>query len=207
MAIAALAACGCVTRTIEIESDPPGAAVWVNHRYVGRTPVEGLEFAHYGEYQITLRREGCRAASCTEKISPPWFERFPVDFISDVLSPVRYTDARRFEYALEPVRLRPNDEILADAQSARKRLRELPAGANSETGKTGKTEKTGKTGKTVKTGKTGEAKEAGEATGPGETEDATKATQANEPGDAEPPPDLPEESPGPPRPQRRRGDP
>ena len=126
---AGCAAAGCVSRTLEIDSDPPGAAVWVNHRYVGQTPVRDLEFTHYGQYQVTLRHRGRRAVDATESLAPPWYERFPVDLVTDVLLPAHITDARRLEYKLEPATPRAAEEVLADAVAARARLRELAPSA------------------------------------------------------------------------------
>ncbi|MDP7029638.1 MAG: PEGA domain-containing protein [Phycisphaerales bacterium] len=54
---ASLASTGCVRRTIRITSEPPGALVWLNHREVGRTPVE-VEFTHYGTYDLLLKKNG-----------------------------------------------------------------------------------------------------------------------------------------------------
>lgn len=124
-ALAASAATGCVTRTIAVHTDPPGAALWVNHRYVGRTPVDDLEFAHYGDYQITLRREGHVARSVVERIRPPWYERFGVDLFSESLLPARLSDTRRFDYKLERATLRSPEDVLAEAEEARAKLREL----------------------------------------------------------------------------------
>jgi len=47
----------CARRTIRIESEPPGALVWLNHREIGRTPVE-VDFTHGGTYDLMLRKEG-----------------------------------------------------------------------------------------------------------------------------------------------------
>jgi len=48
---------GCVRRTIRITTEPPGALVWLNHREIGRTPVEA-EFTHYGTYDLLIKKKG-----------------------------------------------------------------------------------------------------------------------------------------------------
>ena len=48
---------GCVRRTIRITTEPPGALVWLNHREIGRTPVE-TEFTHYGTYDLLIKKKG-----------------------------------------------------------------------------------------------------------------------------------------------------
>ena len=57
MAIPCVAQVGCVRRTIRISSEPPGALVWLNHREIGRTPVE-VEFTHYGTYDLLIKKDG-----------------------------------------------------------------------------------------------------------------------------------------------------
>jgi len=52
-----LAAGGCVHRTLEVESNPPGALVYLNGEEVGRTPMR-KEFLWYGTYDVQLRKEG-----------------------------------------------------------------------------------------------------------------------------------------------------
>ena len=139
----ALLASGCMSRTMAVRSDPAGAAVWVNHRFVGKTPVEDLEFTHYGTYEITLRKSGYRALTAEEVVGAPWYERFPADIVSDNLVPWRVEDRRVFSYKLEPVRLRPVDEVLADAREALARLapESAPAAAPSPAAApTGRTE-------------------------------------------------------------------
>ena len=50
-------ATGCVRRTIRITTEPPGALVWLNHREIGRTPVEA-DFTHYGTYDLMIKKDG-----------------------------------------------------------------------------------------------------------------------------------------------------
>jgi hypothetical protein len=57
IAIPCVAQFGCVRRTIRITSEPPGALVWLNHREVGRTPVE-VEFTQYGTYDLLIKKDG-----------------------------------------------------------------------------------------------------------------------------------------------------
>src|SRR5262245_38992736 len=55
--LSAVLLAGCVRRTMTIESDPPGALVYMNNQEVGRTPVT-REFIWYGFYDVQLRRDG-----------------------------------------------------------------------------------------------------------------------------------------------------
>ncbi|MBT5383091.1 MAG: PEGA domain-containing protein [Phycisphaerae bacterium] len=55
--IGGLSQVSCVRRTIRITTEPPGALVWLNHREIGRTPVE-TEFTHYGTYDLLIKKKG-----------------------------------------------------------------------------------------------------------------------------------------------------
>ncbi|MBM44148.1 MAG: hypothetical protein CMJ36_03925 [Phycisphaerae bacterium] len=83
LAILLLAPAGCVRRTLQITSEPPGALVWVNHREVGRTPLE-IDFTYYGTYDVQLSREGHEPVLTSADASPPAWDVIGLDFIFDV---------------------------------------------------------------------------------------------------------------------------
>jgi len=78
-----LAPAGCVRRTLQITSEPPGALVWVNHREVGRTPIE-IDFTYYGTYDVQLAREGHEPVLTSADASPPVWDIIGLDFVFDV---------------------------------------------------------------------------------------------------------------------------
>ncbi|MEE3001994.1 MAG: PEGA domain-containing protein [Planctomycetota bacterium] len=78
-----LAPAGCVRRTLQITSEPPGALVWVNHREVGRTPLE-IDFTYYGTYDVQLAREGHEPVLTSADASPPAWDTIGLDFVFDV---------------------------------------------------------------------------------------------------------------------------
>jgi hypothetical protein len=79
-----LAPAGCVRRTLQITSEPPGALVWVNHREVGRTPLE-IDFTYYGTYDVQLAREGHEPVLTSADASPPVWDIIGLDFVFDVV--------------------------------------------------------------------------------------------------------------------------
>ena len=79
--------CGCVERWLFIRSDPAGARVFVDGRDRGTTPVE-LPFDHYGTREILLRLKDHDSAVHIVKLDPPWYQWFPIDFVSEHLWPV-----------------------------------------------------------------------------------------------------------------------
>ena len=102
---------GCVKRTIVIESDPPGAQLWVNGHPAGLTPVS-YEFITHGRYKFELQKNGFRELVARERVMAPVYEWIPLDFIFDVLLPVRLNDVHSFRYALSP--LPPEERLKAD---------------------------------------------------------------------------------------------
>ena len=51
---------GCVRgHVLRVESDPPGAQVWLNGRDLGQTPAE-VELVHGGRYDLRVERDGFR---------------------------------------------------------------------------------------------------------------------------------------------------
>ncbi len=121
----ALALClsACVTRTIVVESDPPGAQVWINERLVGPTPVE-VEFITHGRHKFRLQKEGFRELTAREMVRAPIYQWIPLDLVFEYLLPFKLEDRHRFRYPLSP---QPPGERLAppeqrDPSQIRRRL-------------------------------------------------------------------------------------
>ena len=95
------AATGCRTeRVIRVTSDPPGARIRLDDTEVGTTPAR-IEFDHYGVRRITLYKEGYHTHSEQIELDPPWYSRFPLDLVSEILLPFGWKDKRRYHVALE----------------------------------------------------------------------------------------------------------
>jgi hypothetical protein len=125
LAIVALA--GCVERRFVIESDPPGALVLMNGQPIGATPVDG-HFLYYGKYQFTLIKDGYETLQVDECFQTPWYEFFPIDFVSENIYPGKIEDVRRPQvYRLSP-KLQPRtDALLGQADQMRSQGRSLPS--------------------------------------------------------------------------------
>jgi len=86
---------GCrARRYLEITSQPPGAEVRLDDETVGVTPVK-VPFEHYGTRRLTFYLPGYRTFSRRIRIGPPWYSRFPLDIVSEVLLPIGVVDRRR----------------------------------------------------------------------------------------------------------------
>lgn len=117
---------GCVERRMVINSDPPGAVVLRNGQPLGATPVDD-HFIYYGTYNFTLIKEGYETLNVQEKVKAPWYEWFPLDFISENLVPYPIVDVRRFNYKLQPRTVPPTQQILTDSQLLRSKGQALEA--------------------------------------------------------------------------------
>src|SRR5262245_50147749 len=100
--IVAAASTGCVERRFRVETQPPGAYVYVNNLPVGVTPVD-VPFIYYGDYDIKIVKEGYQTMRVKQNLSTPWYQYPIIDFFSENLLPMQITDSRQFLYALEPV--------------------------------------------------------------------------------------------------------
>lgn len=126
--------CGCVERRYVIESDPPGALVLVNGQPIGATPVDG-HFLYYGKYDFTLIKDGYETLQTEECFQTPWYQYFPLDFVSENLYPGKIADVRRPKmYTLSP-KLQPRtDALFGQAEQLRSKGKALqPAGGTGVT--------------------------------------------------------------------------
>lgn len=112
-----LALTGCVKRAIVIESDPPGARVWINEHPAGVTPIT-QEFITHGRYKFRLEKTGFRELTARERVWAPLYEWIPLDFIFENLLPVHLDDRHVFHYVLtaEPPSERLKEEKPGDLQ-------------------------------------------------------------------------------------------
>ncbi|MDP7035248.1 MAG: PEGA domain-containing protein [Planctomycetota bacterium] len=120
-----LSCVGCVERQIRVKSEPSNAEVLINDQWVGRTPVQ-VPFHYYGVREILVRSPGYQSQVKELSITPPWWQIFPIDFFTDVLLPLRFTDVHEITIKLRPApSLDPGglEELRDRAES----LREQPA--------------------------------------------------------------------------------
>lgn len=116
--LAALAASGCVHRALIVESEPPGAEVWIDGELAGLTPVR-TPFSHYGAREIAVVKGGHALVRSRLEVEPPWYERFPLDFFAENLWPLTLTDERYFIFRLVPEQGDP-DAVMSRAGAFRK---------------------------------------------------------------------------------------
>lgn len=115
---------GCLKRTIQVTSEPPGALVWINDIEVGRTPLQ-TDFTHYGTYDVRVRREGYEPLLVKQKADAPLYELPPLDLAAEAV-PAKLHNVVRWHYVLQPV-AEANPDKQAGEREAIERARELRA--------------------------------------------------------------------------------
>ena len=126
--LAAGLAAGCVEQRYVVTTDPPGAIVLRNYQQIGAAPADD-HFVYYGKYHFTVIKDGYETLQVDEVLKTPWYEYFPLDFISENLVPWKIHDVRRFHYHLEPARTPNTAELLNQAQELRMKGQSIGAPA------------------------------------------------------------------------------
>jgi hypothetical protein len=73
---------GCeVQRSLTIQTNPPGALVFLNDQEVGRGPVT-RNFKWYGTYDVEVRAEGYETLRTQAKVWAPWWQWVPIDLVA-----------------------------------------------------------------------------------------------------------------------------
>jgi hypothetical protein len=100
LGVLALASCQA-QRLLRITSDPSQAEVRLDGQLVGSTPCE-VPFLHYGTRRVTLYLEGYRTYSRVVEVRAPWYGRFPLDIVTEVLVPLGWRDVHGIHVTLAP---------------------------------------------------------------------------------------------------------
>lgn len=126
--IALVASTGCVQRRFTVRSNPPGATVFVDNTEIGTTPVS-TDFIYYGTREIRLVKEGYETLTLNQPITVPWYQYFPLDFVTENLVPGEIRDQRDFTYNMIPTVQQPTEQLLGRAENLRQNTHAQPAAA------------------------------------------------------------------------------
>ncbi len=102
LAAGVVAVQGCVERELFIKSDPPGAEACIDGCDAGETPVT-VPFTYYGDRLLELRLKGYSVERTSLHVDTPWYQIFPLDFVTDLLWPGTITDTHSYSFELEPL--------------------------------------------------------------------------------------------------------
>ena len=111
----AVGGCG-VERTLRLESEPPGALVYLNGREVARTPAE-VPLDWYGKYDVAVRKEGYETLKTERWVVAPWWQWPPFDLVAELV-PLPLHDRHRLEFELRAAQ--PGDEGVLERAEAMK---------------------------------------------------------------------------------------
>jgi hypothetical protein len=103
-----------------IRTEPAGALVFLNDQEVGRSPAS-VDFLWYGDYDLILRKDGFQTLQTHVKVTEPWYQIPPIDFVAEVLWPWWIHDTRSYDFALLPAETPDREEVLQRAQETRER--------------------------------------------------------------------------------------
>lgn len=116
---------GCVERRFVVESNVPGAQVYVNHVAVGPSPADA-RWDYAGQYEFRVVSQGYEPLTKIEDVKARWYDYPPLDFIVETLWPFHIEDVRRFRFDLVPATKIPTDVLLDSANSLRAEGQNLP---------------------------------------------------------------------------------
>lgn len=91
---------GCLERTVTIDSDPPGAIATMSDHEVGRTPAT-TSFTFYGDYDVSLRRDGYEPIVEHRYMNTPIYECPPFDLVAIIL-PFTIHTRREMSFKMNP---------------------------------------------------------------------------------------------------------
>ncbi|MEC8737948.1 MAG: PEGA domain-containing protein [Planctomycetota bacterium] len=110
---------GCVQSRMTVRSNPPGALVYVDDYQIGTTPVS-TDFVYYGTRKIRLIKDGYDTLTVQQPFPVPWYEIFPLDFVTENLWPWEIRDERVVDLAMVPAGTVPAEAVVSRAELARR---------------------------------------------------------------------------------------
>ena len=126
VAVTLVPAAGCVQRRMTVRSSPPGALVYVDDYQIGTTPVS-TDFIYYGTRKIRLVKDGYETLTVRQPFPIPWYQIFPLDFVTENLWPGEIRDERVVDLAMTPAAATPPESVVARAEQGRLAAGSLPA--------------------------------------------------------------------------------
>lgn len=112
---------GCAQRSLTITSEPAGAVVSLNGEEIGSTPVK-YDFEFYGDYDVTLRKEGFETLKTNRKLKAPLSELPPFDLLREMFGA---KDRREWHFELARAQAGPLDAqaLISRAEDLKGELR------------------------------------------------------------------------------------
>jgi len=118
IAMLTLTQTGCVHRRVTINSYPQGALVKLDGKDIGYTPAS-FDFTWYGTREVQLLKDGFETHTEQIDVNAPWYQKFPLDFVSDNFLGHHVTDHRQFSFQLQPKRVDMSSDVMQRAGALR----------------------------------------------------------------------------------------
>lgn len=99
---------GCLTRRLEVTSEPSGARVWANDVELGETPLEA-DFTYYGTYDVRVEKAGFETIRTLVPVDAPFFEYPGPDIVANVI-PGGVENVVKWNFKLEPTLEKTQDK-------------------------------------------------------------------------------------------------
>lgn len=109
---------GCVERKLTIITNPADAAVILNDEQIGNSPVT-VGFNWYGDYNVTIRKEGFETLKTHRKLDRPLHDKFPFDFFAQLIDPRQIVDSYEWSFELAPASPTDRADLIKAAQTLR----------------------------------------------------------------------------------------
>ena len=109
---------GCMHRRVTVYSDPPGALAKVDGKSIGYTPAS-FDYTWYGTREIQVLKDGYETDTRLVTFDPPWYQRFPLDLVSDNFAGRRVDDHRQIRIPLRKVTRDSSHDVLERGRSLR----------------------------------------------------------------------------------------
>ncbi|QEL17898.1 PEGA domain-containing protein [Limnoglobus roseus] len=116
---------GCVERRFVVQTNAPGAQVYVNNQAAGPSPAD-VRWDYTGVYEFRAVAQGYEPLVERIKIRPKWYEYPGLDFFFEAVYPFHIEDVRRISLELRPAELVRTDELLDAAERLREQGHNLP---------------------------------------------------------------------------------
>jgi len=113
---------GCVERQLTINTEPQGAIVVLNDEEIGTSPVT-VSFQWYGDYNVTIRKEGFETLKTHRKLKGPWYDDFPFDFFAQILGPKRIVDSYEWTFELEEKKQISREKLIQNAEELKTQVK------------------------------------------------------------------------------------
>src|SRR5688572_11798855 len=95
LALTPLGFAGCVDRRFVVDTNVPGAQVFVNENPVGPSPADA-RWEYAGYYDFRAVAPGFEPLYHREYVRPRWYDYPGLDFLAEVVWPFRIEDVRRY---------------------------------------------------------------------------------------------------------------